>query len=331
MIWTLMLLACGQDKNTGDDTAGEGEGEGEVSLSPTELQEAVDGDAISADLSFIAEERVPGSAHWQAVQDLCADRLAELGFNVALHSYSTGVNVIGTLPGATQPERAVLISAHYDSVPDCAGADDNGSGVAALLESARVLALSAHDLSLIVACWDQEEDGLIGSAAWVAEEAPSAPEPVAVYVYETIGYSSSEPDSQSIPAGFDLVFPETAAQLEANEYRGDFLFYASDERNPAPADALLEAADEVGLTVFGARLDDALKVSRAASPLRRSDHASFWDVDLPGLFLTDTADYRNDGYHCYVSEDTIERLDMEFIRKNTAATVGAAARMLIAP
>ncbi len=49
----------------------------------------------AADVTFIAGERTPGSAHWQEVQDLCAERLDDLGYEVERHAYGTGVNVIG--------------------------------------------------------------------------------------------------------------------------------------------------------------------------------------------------------------------------------------------
>ena len=329
----LLLVACSGDKTAPTDSApadsapadtGQACGDG----SPADLEGCVDLDRISSDLNTVAEERTPGSAHWQEVQDLCAQRLADLGFAVELHTYDTGVNVIGTRTGATDPDTQVLISAHYDAVPGCAGADDNASGVAALLESARVLATVDHDRTLVVACWDEEEDGLLGSEAWATEAAARGDQLAAVYVYETIGYRATEPDTQTLPSGFDTVFPDAAAELAARGYTGDFLFYAADEAHAAAADALEAAAAEVDLPLIGVLLPDTLKNSRLASDLRRSDHASFWEVDLPGLFVTDTADFRNAAYHCQGAEDTVDRLDLDFIRANTAATVGATARML---
>src|SRR5690606_6446465 len=101
------------------------------------------------------------------VQDLCADRLTELGYEVTLHNYGSGVNVIGRRPGATAPDEIVMVGAHYDHIDDCRGADDNASGVAAALEIARVLATVETQRTTMIACWDQEELGLIGSEAFV--------------------------------------------------------------------------------------------------------------------------------------------------------------------
>src|SRR5690606_4168099 len=82
--------------------------------SPQALADCVDGEAWAEDLQFIADVRVPGTGHWQAVQDLCADRLTELGYEVTLHNYGSGVNVIGRRPGTTTPDEIVMVGAHYD-------------------------------------------------------------------------------------------------------------------------------------------------------------------------------------------------------------------------
>src|SRR5205085_2928777 len=130
--------------------------------------ELVDRAGFEADVISIAAPRTPRTPHWQAVQDLCADRFAALGYEVERHAYATGVNVIGVRTGTKLPAERIVVSAHYDSVPNCAGADDNGTGTAATLEVARVLSLQPHDRTLVVACWDEEERGLIGSSAYVA-------------------------------------------------------------------------------------------------------------------------------------------------------------------
>src|SRR4051812_5098468 len=105
----------------------------------------------AADVAFIQGERTPGSAHWQEVQDFCAKRLEDLGYEVERQTYGTGVNVIGLLRGASIPDEQVLISAHYDHIEGCAGADDNGSGVAAALDAARQLASKPRARTLVVA------------------------------------------------------------------------------------------------------------------------------------------------------------------------------------
>ncbi len=107
--WTLALAvafapACdggdgGDPGNSGDaDVAVEAEIVAEVVPqipTPAELAAGLDQALWWEDLQFIAQPREPGSAHWQAVQDLCTQRFEDLGYAVSLHEYATGVNVIG--------------------------------------------------------------------------------------------------------------------------------------------------------------------------------------------------------------------------------------------
>jgi Zn-dependent M28 family amino/carboxypeptidase len=285
--------------------------------------ELVDRAAYEADLATIAEPRSPGTPHWQTVQDLCADRFAALGFEVERHAYDTGVNVIGVRAGTTLPDERVVVSAHYDSVPDCAGADDNGSGVAGTLEAARVLSQQPHARTFVVACWDEEERGLIGSSAYVERAKAAGDNIVLSLVFEMIGYRSTEPMSQETDPGLGSVFPDAEAQIAANDYRGDFLLVVNDESAAQAAADMQAIADGIGLPIVNLSLLPALKTSLGG--LRRSDHAPFWDADYPALFVTDTADFRNPHYHCaQLSSDALADIDFEFAIANVKAIVGAA-------
>ena len=287
----------------------------------------VDRAAYQADLAMIAQPRSPGTPHWQAVQDLCADRFAELGFAVERHAYATGTNVIGVRAGTRAPAERVVVSAHYDSVANCAGADDNGTGVAATLEAARVLSRSNHARTLIVACWDEEERGLIGSKAYVARAKASGEQIVLALVFEMIGYRSTAPMSQQSDAQLEAVFPDAAAQIAANDYRGDFALVVNDGTATTAVSDMQTIATDVGLPVVNISLLAPLK--RSIDALRRSDHAPFWDADYPALFVTDTANYRNPHYHCaQSSSDALADIDYEFALKNVKAVVGAAAAAL---
>lgn len=285
--------------------------------------ELVDRAAYEADLTAITGPRSPRTPHWQTVQDLCADRFAALGFEVERHTYATGVNVIGVRPGKSLPGERVVVSAHYDSVTNCAGADDNGTGVAGTLEVARVLSRQSHARTLVVACWDEEERGLIGSSAYVARAKAAGDTIVLSLVFEMIGYRSTAPMSQRTDPQLEAVFPDAAAQIAANEYRGDFALVVNDEAaNTAVAD-MQAIGPKVGLPIVNISLLDALKSQIPA--LRRSDHAPFWDADYPALFITDTADYRNPHYHCPQGmADAIADIDFEFAIANVKVVVAAA-------
>lgn len=289
--------------------------------------EQVDRAAYEADLVAIAGPRSPHTPHWQEVQDLCADRFAALGYTVERHAYATGVNVIGVRPGTTKPAERVVVSAHYDSVASCAGADDNGTGVAGTLEAARVLALAPHARTLVVACWDEEERGLVGSSAYAARAKAAGEQIVLALVLEMIGYRNSAPSSQKSDPSLEAVFPDAAAQIAANQYRGDFALVVNDETATSAVTDLQAVATEVGLPVVNISLLAPLK--RSIDDLRRSDHAPFWDADYPALMITDTANFRNPHYHCaQASSDALADIDYDFAVANVRVVVGAAAAAL---
>lgn len=293
---------------------------------------AVEQSRYEADLAFVAAPRSPGSTHWQAVQDLCADRFTALGYTVERHAYGTGVNVIGKLAGTAAPAEQVVLSAHYDHITGCAGADDNGSGVAGLLEAARVLAAAPHPRTLVVACWDEEERGLIGSGAWAARTVERGETVVVMYDFEMIGYRDSAPNTQTMPDGIDLLFPDVATALAANQYRADFIAVVADASaaSTSAVAAMAAAGEAAGLPVVGLQLPEGLEKSFAVADLRRSDHAEFWDRDIPALMITDTSEFRYSGYHCFDGPDTPDRLDPAFATAVVGATV-ASVRALLAP
>jgi len=292
--------------------------------SPIDL---VDRAAFEADLTTIAMPRASGTQHWKTVQDLCADRFAALGFAVERHAYATGVNVIGVRAGTKLPDERVVVSAHYDSVTNCAGADDNASGTAGTLEVARVLSLQEHDRTLVVACWDEEERGLIGSKAYVTRAKASGDNIVLSLVFEMIGYRSTAPMSQKTDASLEAVFPEAGAQIMANEYRGDFALIVDDESATVARQDLQRIATEVGLTTVNLPLLAPLK--RSLDQLRRSDHAPFWDADYPAILITDTAEFRNPHYHCLrAMPDVLADIDIDFATLNVKAVAGTAAAAL---
>ncbi len=279
-------------------------------------------------ITALAVPRYPGSPGWSAAQDLCATTFADAGFEVERYDYGTGVNVIGRKPGADASAEIVLLSAHYDSVADCTGADDNASGVAGVLVAAEALASSSGPRELQVACWDEEEDGLIGSLRYADRLADEGRVVALSEVFEMIGYRSSEPDSQSMPNGFDLVFPDAVAAIEANAWRGDFILLAADERASEAVAAFAARGVVDGLPDIALSLTAAQSISPLYSTLQRSDHASFWYHGWPAVMINDTAEYRNGAYHCSEEEDSLDRLDLGFatrvVRGAVAAAQGAA-------
>ena len=348
-IFGLVLIGCGGGGAQGDEsstggaastggvsstggtgevptTGGSSESTGAVDPclgSPQALADCVDPAAYRSDLEFIADLRVPGTPHWQEVQDLCADRLSEYGYQVALQDYGTGVNVVGRKLGSKPGQ--VVVGAHYDHIEGCHGADDNASGVAATLEIARLLALPGFEQTVLIACWDEEEDGLIGSEAYVAAAQAAKDEILINYNFDMIGFRSDEANSQTVPEGFSLVFSKEYNEIEANAFRGDFIAAVASSLAHDRALEYKAAAERVGLKIAVLELPAGTENTATFDDLRRSDHASFWQAGYPAVFLTDTGEFRNQHYHCMGGPDEVEDLDLEFAVAVTKATVEASA------
>ena len=275
------------------------------------------------DVAFISQmPRVSGQAHHKKVQDLCASRFKQLGFEVEYHQYGTGTNVIGTLSGKQMPSERVMVSAHYDTVLNCNGADDNASGIAAVFETARLLSAKEYDRTLVLACWDEEEKKVVGSKAYVERERKGAAEIKMSYVYEMIGYSKKQANSQQIPAGFERLYPEQVKQIASNQNRADFIALVFDDKASDMLTTVALHAEQQKLAILQFNVSAQLKKSAVVADLRRSDHSAFWDVDYPAMMVTDTANFRNPHYHCAEGEDTIQTLDVDFAIK-TINTIAA--------
>jgi hypothetical protein len=318
----------GVDTETGTEMGTDTDSDACSTETSAELAACVDKDRYLADLQWIAQPRSPGSDHWQAVQDLCFDRFTEYGFEVERQVYPTGVNVVGRKLGTQSPEQQILVAAHYDHIPGCNGADDNATGTAATLEAARVLAQREFPRTLIVACWDQEELGLIGARAYADAAAAAGDQVLFNYNFEMIGYYDDAPDAQSVPAGIDLLFPNQYAELQGWGFTGDWVALIVDENGLEHANGMAAHAAALGLKTLVLDVPDDLKKSPLLSDLQRSDHAAFWNVDYPAMMITDTSEFRYANYHCGAGEDAYELLDHDFARDIVAAAVGGAAESL---
>ena len=330
LIFAFLLLGCAPRAGGGgddDDVANDDDDTACTPTSPAEAAACVDEAAYAADIELLAVARPPGTDGWQAAQDHCREVLTALGFEVEDHVYATGTNIVGIKAGAGPSRRQVLVSAHYDSVGGCEGADDNASGVSGALGVARAVAAGSWDQDLVIACWDEEERGLIGSRAY-AQRAMSDGDDIEVAIsLEMIAFTDDAAGSQQLPAGFEVVFPEAVAAVEARDRRGDFIAFVGDEAADPMVDALVEQAPD-SLPTLRIDVPDSLLGSPAIGDLTRSDHAAFWDVGVPAIMVTDTANFRYAGYQCGDGSDSVSRLDLAFAVDVTRATAAAAAARL---
>ena len=335
----LLLLACATPEpdpaqNTDSDAVSDTQataGSGHTGAIPTDaagFAARVDGARYQAHLEALAGDRSPGTPGWAAARDRCQTTLEDLGYDVRLEAFGSGsgagTNVVGRKAGAAS-DGAVIVSAHFDSVRGCAGADDNASGVAGALEVARVLADGDFTHDLVIACWDREEAGLLGSKAWVAENT----EPVRLmWSFEMIGYTSDQPNSQTLPIGFGLLFPEATQSVKDNDNRGDFITWVGNDDASAARKPFRQHAAAYDLPVIDLQLTAEQTSNFLFADLKRSDHASFWDAGHPAIMVTDGANFRNLNYHCRQGPDSVARLNQDFAAKTLAATVGASVSVL---
>jgi hypothetical protein len=116
-------------------------------------------------------------------------------------------NVVALNPQAVS-NSVVLVGAHYDSVPNCPGADDNASAVAAMMACARIVAEFAPQLPVCFVAFNCEEDGLAGSDDFVNNYLPeSGLEIREAHIPEMVGFATDTPDSQSRPASLPIKIP----------------------------------------------------------------------------------------------------------------------------
>lgn len=273
-----------------------------------------DGPAIDRTLEYLRQQF--RGAGWEVADQSCHDEV--LG---------EGTNVVATLRGS-RDDALVSIGAHHDTVPGTPGADDNGSGLAGLLELARLLPRHQWEATIQLVAFDfeeTEEGRFSGSHAYVAALERTRLDFRGAFVFEMIAYRSTAPGSQQVPPGIDRLYPQQIARLPENERRGDFIVALGNENGRGLlqqlAGAAALAASDLSVAPF------PVPPGIPARDLFRSDHVPFWEAGLPAVMLTDTANFRNPHYH--KPTDTPETLDAAFWRDVVAATLTAVGNIAV--
>jgi hypothetical protein len=237
------------------------------------------------------------------------ERFEQLGYTVT--TQDTGderfptSNVIAERRGTEHPEEVVMVGAHFDAY--YSGADDNSSGVAAVLELAR-LAKDGHFARTVrFVGFDLEELGLVGSTRYV-RELPGE-ELVASIVFDCIGYRDAAEGAQQGLPGFPV--PTT----------GDFLAAIANEQSRPRLAELYAVASQLGYGPVRGVVVPNDGSGPASGSLMRSDHAPFWMAGQSALFLTDTANFRNPNYHH--DTDVPSTLDPDFLADVTRVSAAA--------
>ena len=255
----------------------------------------------------IGERNVYCPSALHAAEDYIRGTWRDQGYEVVSQEYTVNgvrsANLEITRPGVVRPDEIILIGAHYDSVRGSPGANDNGSGVAAMLELSRLAAGIESASTLRFVAFVNEEPpffffGQMGSMHY-ARAARRRGDDIRIMIsLETIGFYSDVPGSQSYPFLFRYFFPD----------RANFIGFVSNFRSRRVLRRLAQAYRAA------AQFPMEHVATFAAIPgVAWSDHLSFWRQRYRAVMITDTAFYRYPWYH--TSDDTAEKLNYpEFAR-----------------
>lgn len=229
----------------------------------------------------------------------------------------TFFNVAASRPGHEDDQPALLVGAHYDGMAGTPGADDNASGVAALLAVAKALSTTPISKPVEFVGFTLEEpqhrtDGRFrhGSRRFAKDARRSGRKYAGVYILESVGYTDARFGSQRVPLRTAIPVPDAGTFLciVGNRRSRDLMWHFG----KAAKDHVPELTTVSYQTPFSGRI----------LPMTRwSDHAPFWDQGYPALMLTDTVPLRNPHYH--QPTDTPDTLDYNFLLRVTRALLAA--------
>ena len=239
-----------------------------------------------------------------AVAQYLEQSFNQMGYQVNSQIYEVNGQLFRNLeveiPGKERAKEIVVIGAHYDSVINSPGANDNGTGVAAVLALARAFANQSTGRTLRFVEFVNEEQPFahtenMGSFVYAKGCFDRGEKVVAMLSLETIGYYSREPGSQRYPMGLlEKIYPIT----------GDFIAFVGNLNSRQLVRQVVGSFRRHGqFPSQGATLPNS------SSAAGRSDHWSFWQHGYPGLMVTDTAPFRYPYYH--TAQDTPDKIDYE--------------------
>ncbi len=251
----------------------------------------------------IGERSIRTVENLNACADFIEATFEDLGYSVVSQHFEYRKipmrNVIAELPGTESGGKVLVLGAHYDTVIGCPGADDNATGVAALLELARLLKGKRFKHTIrFVAFANEESNGdgpeLMGSYHYARSCHEAGDDLVGMISLEMLGSYSDEEGSQKYPFPFNLFYPS----------KGNFIGFVGN----------IDSGDFVRSVVGTFRAAVDFPAEGVAAPdrfqdINRSDHWGFWQFGYPALMATDTSNFRYE--HLHTAEDTTEQVDFE--------------------
>lgn len=241
--------------------------------------------------------------------------LAAAGCAVSTQAYTVQKqavrNIVAEIAGRDLAEEIVVVGAHYDSVIGSPGANDNASGVAALLELARELCAASPRRTLRLAAFVNEEPPFfktaeMGSLVYARAARAKGEKIVAMVSLETIGYYSEAEGSQAFPLTPLRFFYPT---------RGNFVAFVGNFASRRLLQKALAAFR--GTAAFPA---EVLVAPEWLVGVDWSDQWSFWRSGYPAIMITDTAPFRYRHYH--TRADTPDKIDYRALARVTTGLKG---------
>jgi len=251
--------------------------------------------------SAVGSRNVGHAAALTEAAHLIETELSAAGLVVERQTFTTdGVstaNLVVTVAGGGAAREIVVVGAHYDTAAPTPGADDNASGVAAVLELARLAARRRPTRTVRFVFFTNEEAPYfqkekMGSLVYARACRSRGDDIVAALSIESVGVFTDAPDSQHYPWPFSWFYPS----------KGNFLAFIG---NPASRD--LTRLATVAFRQHATVSSEAAVLPDSIDGVGWSDHWAFWQVGYPAVMVTDTAVFRNRSYH--QPTDTPEKLD----------------------
>ncbi|CAB3803771.1 M28 family peptidase [Pararobbsia alpina] len=274
----------------------------------------------------IGERNVFRPEALRAAMDYIVQQWTRCGCAVMRQDYQArGVpcaNIEVALPGCVQGDEIIVLGAHYDTVRNSPGADDNASGVAALLEIARMLQARSPRYTVRCVAFVNEESpfffrGDMGSVRYARAARLREDRICLMLSLEMLGYYQDEPGTQKYPPLLRYFYPA----------HGNFIGFVSN----------LRSARRLRWVVDAFQASSSFPLEAAALPwwvpgVALSDHSSFWRQGYPAVMVTDTAYLRNPHYH--TAHDIPATLDygrMAEVTRGLAASVASLGSTLDRP
>jgi Peptidase family M28 len=279
---------------------------------------AVDSARLETDVRELSQQLQPRDqthpGNLDSVAAYIHARLAEAGGRVSDQPFTISGNTYRNVICSFGPEsnERIVVGAHYDSYHEYPAADDNASGVAGLIELARLLSQTKLSMQVDLVAYTLEEPPYFGTphmgsvmhAQSLRKDGVSVK---AMLSLEMIGYFSDRPDSQKFPVSILRAFYPSQGNFIA--VVGSFGEGGLARRTKR---AMLASSS---LPVY------SINAPRFVPGVDFSDHLSYWNSGYPAVMITDTAFYRNRNYH--TANDTAEKLDYRRMAMVVTGVYGA--------